>query len=506
MTRLKRRKSNIVINDETRLFIQDLSSSCERNFDYHSCITLDSISLSKSEATKEYIPSPTHYDRFDVVATMPGAVQPGTSSLNTNFTLDNSTLAKYFETKCLFDMQVHIGKCSTKPSDFALFDKALIFKGVSISGYTIDSVMSANQTEVAPITETVNFGFETFFEVPKPTFIEQKSDIVSAGPIIDSFVFCNDARCNLCAGMTGKYYVQLVQCGEECSLLRIIYTLDNGRTWRVKPINICSSISCNQLVNTNIVFDDTNFYYLGLNTSAGRTIPSIIDNSMDIFPKSLIVGSSLITAFTKYNTTFYTGTNGRIFVSEFGIIKRLINTQLDISKDIYSIHSIDGENFIAGSESGRIYIGTINNSIEALTIPNSGNVYSVAMISNCSFIASTGSTGGVLFVNGRLSKIKGIRGTITKFAFFNEDIGYASSVIGNSVYFWQTVDGGRNWQQLDTVLPTNYVVTTIEICEFNHKVITIAGRKLEAPATLDDAINPSLTWDCQGEGFVLFSS
>lgn len=506
MTRLKRRKSNIVINDETRLFIQDLSSNCERSFDYHSCITLDNINLTKSDAAKEYIPSATHYDKFDVVTVLPGAIQPGTSSLNTNFTLDSSTLAKYFETKCLFDMQIHIGKCSTKPSDFALFDKALIFKGVSINAYNIESVMSSNQTEVAPITETVNFGFETFFEVPKPTFIEQNNDIISDGPIIDSFVFCNDVRCNLCAGMTGKYYVQLVKCGEECSLLRIIYTLDNGRTWRVKPINICDSIGCNQFVNTNIVFDNSNFYYLGLHPSAGRTVPSIIDNSMDVFPKSLAVGSSLIKAFTKYNTTFYTGTHGRIFVSEFGVVKRLINTQLDISKDIYSIHSIDGENFVAGSEDGKIYIGTINNSIKSLTIPNAGNVYSVAMINNCSFIASTGTTGGVLFVNGRLSKTKGIRGIITKFSFFNEDIGYASSITTNTVNFWQTVDGGKNWQQLDTVLPTNYIVTTIEVCEFNHKIITIAGRKLDYPLSVEDAINPSLTWDCQGEGFILFSS
>src|SRR5690606_13869854 len=138
--------------------------------------------------------------------------------------------------------------------------------------------------------------------------------------------------------------------------------------------------------------------------SAGKTIPQIIDNSMDVFAKSLMVGTDLINAFTKYNTTFFVGTNGRIFVSEYGIFKRLINTQLDITKDIFTIHSIDGENFIAGSENGRIYIGTVSNSIESLTIPNSGNVYAVAMISECSFIASTGSTGAVIFANGRLSK------------------------------------------------------------------------------------------------------
>ena len=507
MSRIKRRRSNLVINDETRLFIGSLESLCEKSYDYHSCIILDGVSLNKSEVEIEYIPSDRHYDKFDIYAQMPGFVQPGTSSLNTNFTLDNSVLGKYFNTNCSFDMQVHIGKCSTKPSEFALFDKAIIFKNVSINSYNIDSIMSGKKTDVAPITESVNFSFEKMFEVSKPTFVEQISDIVAAGPIIDSFVFCNDSRCNLCVGMTGKYYVQLVVCGDECNQLRVIYTLDNGKTWRTKPINICNSIECHhsQFVNTNIVSNTSSIYYLGLNQSAGKTIPQIIDNSMDVFAKSLMVGTDLINAFTKYNTTFFVGTNGRIFVSEYGIFKRLINTQLDITKDIFTIHSIDGENFIAGSENGRIYIGTVSNSIESLTIPNSGNVYAVAMISNCSFIASTGSTGAVLFTNGRISKVKGIRGTITKFAFFNEDIGYASSIVGNSVYFWQTVNGGKDWQQLDTVLSTNYVVTTIEICELNHNVISIAGRKMETAVSTEDATDPSILWDCQGQGFILFS-
>jgi hypothetical protein len=73
------------------------------------------------------------------------------------------------------------------------------------------------------------------------------------------------------------------------------------------------------------------------------------------------------------------------------------------------------------------------------------------------------------------------------------------------VYFWQTVNGGKDWQQLDTVLSTNYVVTTIEICELNHNVISIAGRKMESPVSVEDATDPSILWDCQGEGFVLFS-
>jgi hypothetical protein len=96
MSRIKRRRSNLVINDETRLFIGSLESLCEKSYDYHSCIILDSVSLNKSEVETEYIPSDKHYDKFDIYAQMPGFIQPGTSSLNTNFTLDNSTLGKYF--------------------------------------------------------------------------------------------------------------------------------------------------------------------------------------------------------------------------------------------------------------------------------------------------------------------------------------------------------------------------------------------------------------------------
>lgn len=500
-----RRKSNIVFNSETRLFIEDVDTACEKIYDYHSCIVLDNVSLSKSQSVKEYIPSSVEYDKFELLNKMVGDIQPGTSSLNTNFTAESSVLSKYFHTKCGFDMQIHIGKCETKPSDFASFDKAIIFKDVEVDSYNINSVMSASKTNVAPVTESVGFSFEKMYEVKKPTFTLQISDIISAGPIIDSFVFCNDARCNLCLGTTGKYFVQLVQCGDECSLLRVIYTLDNGKTWRVKPISICDSITCDQSVNTNIINDSDNFYYLGLITTTGKTIHSIIDNSIESFPQSLIIGSDLINAFTKYNVTFYVGTNGRIFVSEFGIFKRLVNTQLDIGKDIFSIHSLDGNNFVAGSENGRIYIGTVDNSIEFITVPNSGNIYAVSMVSNCSFVAGTGDNGGVIFVNGRISKMRGIRGTITKFAFYNEDIGYASSITNGFVYFWQTVNGGKDWQQLDSILSSNYVVTSMKICDYNHNTIVISGRKMSSPVSINDAVNPSLQWDCEGEGFVMFS-
>lgn len=500
-----RRKSNIVINDETRLFIQDLgAAACDKVYDYHSCVAMSDITLAKSQSNKVYEPSSTRYDEFVLFANLTGKTEPGTSSLQTNYTLDNSVFQKYYLTNCTFDMQVHIGKCETQPNEFEKFDKALIFKDVNVTQYNISSLMTLSSSSRSAVTESLDFTFEKMYEVTKPDFNMIENDILSAGPLIESFTFCNDNRCNLCVGTIGRYFLQLVACGEECNIVRIVYTLDNGETWRVKPLNICDGIECSQFINRNIIIANNQHYYVNINPSLGKTINNIIDNSVESFPLSLNVGTELLQAFTKYNISFYVGTNGRIFVSEYGIYKRLINSELDVSRNIFSIHSIDGINFVAGSE-GRIYIGTTNNSIVTMHLPSGGNVYAIEMISDCSFIASTGLNGGVLLKNGKLAKIKGIRGAITKFAFFNEDIGYASSVSNNQVLFWQSVDGGKNWQELSTRLSGNYVVTDITICELDHNIISICGRKLDSIVAVNDLFDINATWDCQGKGFVLLT-
>jgi hypothetical protein len=508
MSRIRRGRSNIVFNDETRLFVQNINKSpCDKSFDYHSCIVLADVTLSKSDNEKHYYPSPLKYDEFLVLAALPGLPNPGTSGLETNFTTENSVLGKYFKTKCTFDMQVHMGKCATKPSDFSTFDKALIFKDVVVDGYTVRNVMTATQGDRNPVTESLDFTFEKMYEVTKPNFILYESDVVGAGPILESFTFCNDSRCDLCVGTTGKYFVQILECGEECHTARVIYTLDNGDTWRVKHLNLCDDILCEQNVNSNIIIDANlgNIAYVHLNPSLGNSINQIVNNSIDYFATSVLLGGEILKGFTKYNTTFYLGTNGRLLISNYDGRNRLINNVFDISRNLLSIHSLDGENFVIGSENGRVYVGNIDNEVQSMVIPNGGNIHAIEMISDCSFIAATGESGGILMQNGVPTRVKGIRGAITKFAFFNEDIGYATSVNGTTNYIWQTVDGGKNWQALDTTLPSTYVITTLTICDFDHNVISIAGRKMSSPVSIADMLDPLLKWDCLGTGFVLLS-
>lgn len=500
---MRRSKRNIVINDETRLFIQSLNEpACNKEFNYHSCVSLGDVRVSKTETQRQYRQSDTRYDSYEMYDKLTGYIQPGSSTLSTNYPYEQSVLDRYFKSNCLFDMQVHFGKCENTPGNFAKFDKAMIFKGVELTSYGISALIASDSASRSKVTESTDFTFDTMYEVSRPNFILFEENIINDGPIIDSFTFCGDGLCIDCIGGNARYFVQLVSCGDDCQLVRVIYTNDLGNTWRVHNINICDAITCNQNVNTNLIENGDDIYYFGLNFSLGRTLHQILNNSLNLIESSQIVNTDINRAFQKYNTIFYVGNHGRIFISEDGNFNRIIHPKLSVANDILSIHSLNGSNFIAGSDDGKIFFGDTDGNIDYLVIPNSGNVNAVEMISDCSYVASTGLSGGVTIRSGKVERMKSIHGTITKFAFFNEDIGYSVSVSGNRNHIWQTVDGGKHWQEVDNYLSTNYVITAFNICSTNHNILTIAGRKMESSVTIEEMLNLQLNWDCLGSGFI----
>jgi len=499
-------RKKIVINDETRLFIQSLDkNACEREYNYHSSVAVSDVRLSKSEGQKQYRQSDNKYDEFDLYNTMNGYIQSGSSSLSTNYPYEKSILGKYFSTKCLFDMQVHFGKCESDPGNFAKFDKALIFKGVDLNSYNIATLIASDSASRSKVTESSDFTFERMYEISRPTFTLIESNVINDGPIIDSFIYCDTLQCTNCKESSGIYYIQLVSCGNDCQMVRVVYSYDLGASWRIHNISICDNISCSQDFNTNIVKYNNLNYYFDINVFSGNSLNQIINNGIHILSATDIINTHINRAFGKYNSVFYACSNGRILFFSDGTLNRVVNNKLSIHDNIIDIHSSNGESFIAGSSQGKVYFGNINNEIEYLVIPNSGDVNSVYMLTECSYLASTGNSGGVVIRNGKVTKMKGVHGTITKFAFFNDDIGYCVSISGNKNHIWQSVDGGLNWQEIDKSLSTNYVITSIKICEYNHNFISISGRKMSSAVSVSDALNRELDWGCLGTGFAMIS-
>lgn len=505
MTRKNRRNyRKVVINDSTRLFIQKNTIGCVPDYDYHSCIAMGDIDLPKAEKEIQYCPDPNSFNNFVALTSITGERELGTSNLFTNFTSNRSQLKKYYDMSCPFKMQVHVGYCE-KANEFSKFDKALLFSGVEVTNYNIATPMTNTAADREVVTETLDFSFFDLIEVSKPTFYLHEEAIIGDGPIIDSYTFCGDDTCSLCEGNIGRYFIQLVQCEDDCVKLRVVYTKDDI-TWNVRNIETCNTLEAElQLINTNIAFYNNIYYTIGIESLYKKKLYDVIDNSIHKLNKTLLYGNRILKSITKNNITVFIGEDGRLFIEKDGILTRITNRDISPHDDLLSISTLDGYNFVIGSASGKVYTINLDNQASYVSVPNGNSVHQVIAISECSFGVSNGINGGLIYSNGRMEKMKYIYGAITGFAFYNEDIGYASTVSASGVRFWQTVDGGQSWQELEQYLDTNYVVNTISICPYDHNIISIAGRKMATAIPIDDHINPLLTWDGLGTGFAFIA-
>src|SRR5690606_20065967 len=129
--------------------------------------------------------------------------ESGSGSFSTNYSLGNSVLEELYQQGCLFDAQIHIGRC-TDPSVFAQFERIIVLQNIEVTNYSLTNIFAKQESEQGVVTETVDFNFETMyaFTAPKPTL--SVATILADGPIIDSFTTC-DTSCCLCPNTSGTF-------------------------------------------------------------------------------------------------------------------------------------------------------------------------------------------------------------------------------------------------------------------------------------------------------------
>lgn len=492
----KIRSKRIVINHNARLFIQD-GKACFDPYTYHSCLGISDINLPKTPSVVEYCASDTQFNQFIESTRILGDIEPGDTTIATNFSSDASVLKTLFDSNCRFKMQIHIGFCQ-HPQQFAEYDKALCFYDVELTNYSISPLIVTSSADREVVTETADLTFSKVIEVTLPNFNFLSGNLISDGPIIDSFIFCEE-YCQNCYGNEGIYLVQLVSCDVDCVRLRVIYSKD-GVTWNVVNANLCDTIPCAQLINTNIAQDDNFFYNIAIEYLKFPSVHKIVNTSFSKLNKTLLFGNKILGAKTKNDTIFYYGESGRLFVDSGSGFTRMIDSHLDISTDLLSLDTQDGINFVIGATNNRLYTGT-SQEISMIALPFTGDVRFVKIIEENKFLLST-NTETYLYCNGRVRKPSGIFGAIVDGDFYNEDIGCCVTVASSGIFFWQTIDGGFTWKQTYT-LTRDYVVTTVKICPTNHNKIIVSGRKMPTVVTVSDYLNPILLWDCTGTGFTL---
>lgn len=512
MARLRRRRKdkNIVINDQTRLFIGIPDSDCcGAIFSYHSCVNVGDISKANATQTKLYCPDPDKYNEFVVVTTISGEDADGSLSLSTNYNLNTSALEKMYKKGCYFPLQVHIGSC-TNPSDFSQFEKAIILTDALVTNYTLSNLTALNPSARGVVTESIDITFADILTVTAPNFALDLETALTDGPIIDSFTFCEDSCC-MCPNGSGRYVVQLYDCGTDCTQLRILYQTDCG-DWRAINHPSCEGFDCNQFFNNNILFDNDGYHYLHLSGNFGTDVFSTILNSKITIPLSALLNNSTLKAADGCGTkVIFVGDNGYIFVynTETGTYRQVINSNIPITNNHCEVKFCPDDccTYAIGGTTGIFYVASLDDDTTASTyaLNSINDVHELAFPSCCSVVAAAGDDGlfHINLSNGTITQAANIFGTITALSFPNEFVGYAVSVSGTTVYIWMTVDGGLTWSLVNSDLDTTYVVTTISACCDDPSIVTVAGRIMSTAPTIAEMISCDAIWQCDdSEGFI----
>lgn len=507
--RLRGRKSkrNIAINDQTRLWLRDYQDNCcNPPWEYHSCVGIGDISRSKGTKTRLWCPSDTQYGEFETIALVEGDIPDFTVSFNTNFPLtDDSILEELFDDGCLFDAMVVIGECGN-PSTLDDFEKILLLKDVTLNSYNLQGLFAKTPSERAAVTESVEATFYEYYSITKPTFgrlVRQNTDAVF-GPIIDSFLFC-DNDCCLCENGSGLYLITLTDCGTDCTSVDIRYnnTCKDNEWKRQKAVN-CDGLGCNQNLNKTVLSDDDGFYYFHIDGSFGTNVFNTLLNSRVMIPASALLNDAqLLDADGEGNKVVFVGENGYVFIynTSTKTYTRFRNNSLPTNQDFCSVHICkdDSCTFVIGGENGQAFLWN-GSEIEVYSFNTIDRVHNVYVHGCCTVLASIQDT-TYISVDGSVTTTN-LQGYVTAMEF-DDIVGLAVSVIDETTLVSMSIDGGRNWTIIDSSLENDAVYTNISICgdEF-----VISGSTTTTTLTPAQKIACERNWNCEGQGIVYLST
>lgn len=488
MAKLTRKKTNLVLNTNTRLFIKVKSkNACCTEYVYHSCAAIGDLTKTRTqERVKLYLPSDTEYNKFDIIADIKNDEISGSSSISTNYNLGNSLLEKLFDDNCLFDAQIHIGKC-TNPSIFSEFEQIIFLENIDVTSYNISNLFAATQSDVGAVTENIDFNYESMYSFypPKPAILVASP--VSDGPIIDSLTVCDDDCCD-CEDSAGTYLVQLKVCTDpDCNCIlpncikpRVLYRKNCKSSWQTFELLDADEAYFNNIVlNRNVYYSDEakNYNYVNVKSFANATITqTIVENSLVTIPESFLAATEALYSADSMGTTV-------LLVGQSNIVKydTLSKTYSMIpNPDSYQCVDVsfaDNETAYISTEAGTILkLDLSDNSLTPSTIPVFGVVHHVKALSCCTFIAAVEDE--LYRVCDNIStKSLGIFGTVT--ALYNiGDIVYAATSRDNVTRLWLSADGGISFKLLledDLTGVTENLVTNISACETAPNSVTFAG-------------------------------
>jgi len=346
---MARRKRKTIIdladNGLGRVFIHPC---CIGDVQYNPCISVDTVTVSRGTPTVVYCPSSSVNDNFDIAKIIPGGKGLYTSSLNTHMTMDTiNQFKKLFEANCPFNISIHYGGCDSA-DDFYNYTKIIFFKNVTLTDYSIESLVALQATDRATINESISISFEEMLILNMPNDL---TTFTIFDTIVDSFIILADNSCATCKSCTLCFCSNLGIIVNDSQLVISSWQDNNNRLILAKNDGTFDILIASDYIDNQIVHN-----------------VGTVSVTLDI-GESVTVGT-----FRSVGTDF-----GKLFYIDG---RQKIITLLDTNGiPITSITHKPYEKLLAGDDNGNLYVGFPEKYVKQLT--NSPTTNSITATSIC---------------------------------------------------------------------------------------------------------------------------
>lgn len=217
----------------SRVFLIEGRARFDHTPSYEACLRMTGVTRNFGDITKIECPDPSNYGKFLEVATIRGASERATTSLEGRFALElKSTLLHLASKGCAIDVQVHLGEC-TDPSDFDNFKKAVVFENVLPTSFSTGELGALSSDQNAAVDETLEISAENMYELLPLSFVAHAGSIV-VNEVVDVHI-CDSMSCGDCEsesdGCQKIYAITNAALGSPTGQPDIVFTLNQGVSW-----------------------------------------------------------------------------------------------------------------------------------------------------------------------------------------------------------------------------------------------------------------------------------
>src|SRR3990167_7750021 len=223
----------------SRVYIIDGRARGDHKPSYESCLRMTGLSQGYGDVERVECPDPYQYGKFIEVATIRGATDRPTTTIEGRYPIDLlSSLLALARKGCTFDVQLHMGDC-TDPSVFNDYKKVLVLESAYLTNFGTDDLGALASGDNAVVNENADLSGKDAYEL-RPLAVGAAAASIVTVEVLD-VVICDTIQCGDCGeqsdGCERVYALTTAAGGSPGTPADIVFSIDKGVSWAAHDID-----------------------------------------------------------------------------------------------------------------------------------------------------------------------------------------------------------------------------------------------------------------------------